>query len=162
MRRLPVVVFLVAASAAAGCTTVSAPPAPVPVPAPVPGRAAPRVAAPDGGPLVPRPDHVLLETAEPDPAPSRTPSPEPERGAGESGGRPGAAPYSAGQGPRPGPEPRHRPVPRSRSVPPPRSLPRGPAAALPGAADVCALGETYGGWAKDGDAARICRQSYGR
>ncbi|MEU3463901.1 hypothetical protein ABZ721_28620 [Streptomyces sp. NPDC006733] len=37
-----------------------------------------------------------------------------------------------------------------------------PPASLPGGAGVCALGETYGGWAKDSDASRICHEAYGR
>lgn len=163
MRRLPVVVFLVAASAAAGCTTVSGPPTPAPVPAPVPGSTAPRVAAPDGGVLVPRPDHVVLETAETDQDPAGTPSSAPVHGAGTPGAQPGAGPYSNTRSDtRSDREPHHRPVPRSRRAAPPESVPRGPATSLPGGAGVCALGETYGGWAKDSDAARICRQSYGR
>lgn len=153
MRRLPVVLFLVAASAAAGCTTVSAPPAPVPVP----GSTAPRAAVPDGGVLVPPPDHVVLQTAEPDPV--RTPSPAPVRDPRSVvGGTADTAPHT---GTSSGRTERHRPVPRSRRAAPPESAPRGPAASLPGGAGVCALGETYGGWAKDSDAARICRQSYG-
>ncbi|MEW2522871.1 hypothetical protein [Actinacidiphila alni] len=148
MRRLPVVVLLLAASAAAGCTTVSAPPVPVTVT----GGTAPRVAVPDGGVLLPPPDHAVLETAEPGPAPVRTPSPVPVHS-------PRPAPRAAA--PHPGTTPGQRPVPRSRRAAPPPAEQRAPDVTLPGGAGVCALGETYGGWASDSDAARICRRSYG-
>ncbi|MDX3076201.1 hypothetical protein ACIP98_28630 [Streptomyces sp. NPDC088354] len=37
-----------------------------------------------------------------------------------------------------------------------------PAAPRAGGANVCAWGEQYGGWATGGDAAHICRDTYGR
>ncbi|MFF0447251.1 hypothetical protein ACFYT4_12715 [Streptomyces sp. NPDC004609] len=52
-----------------------------------------------------------------------------------------------------------------RAAPAPRPEPRVPLPPLPAppsiGPDVCALGESYGGWRRDGPEARLCRQAYG-
>jgi hypothetical protein len=47
--------------------------------------------------------------------------------------------------------------------PAPRSAEPRPRVTAPGAgaANVCDMGEAYGGWAGQSDASRICRQAYG-
>lgn len=140
MRRLPAVVLLVAVcAAAAGCTTVSAPP---------PRGQAPRTAGrpdrPDDWTVKPSPPHEVLGTTRPDRRASATASPGPA---------PTARPYTPAHRDRPTAP--HRRQPRSA---PPTAI-RFP---VPGGGYVCALGETYGDWAADSQAARICRQAYGR
>lgn len=65
-----------------------------------------------------------------------------------------------------GPEPSAYPAtPRTRHPAAPAAAPHrtaSPAATRAGGANVCAWGERYGGWAPSGDAARICRDAYGR
>jgi hypothetical protein len=144
VRRLPAVVLLVAVcTAAAGCTTVSAAP---------PRRPAPRPADPDRPDdlvVAQSPAHEVLDTARPD----RPATEDPARTAPGSAARPYAPPA------------RHR----DRWAPPRHGLTEyaaptaGPTAVpVPGGTNVCALGETYGGWAAGSQAARICRQAYGR
>jgi hypothetical protein len=66
---------------------------------------------------------------------------------------------------RPQPE-RSRQAPRTRSPRLPRfglpGLPERIRKEVPGTADVCALGERYGGWRRDSPEAVICRRTQGR
>ncbi|MFD5102440.1 hypothetical protein [Streptomyces albidochromogenes] len=62
--------------------------------------------------------------------------------------------------PAPAPPVPAAPRPPEAAVPVPRVLPSLPVPA--GGADVCALGEGYGGWQHDSPQARICRETYGR
>ncbi|MFF3561284.1 hypothetical protein ACFYXS_14705 [Streptomyces sp. NPDC002574] len=61
------------------------------------------------------------------------------------------------------PPPRtHQPAAPAVPAAPPTHRTASPAAPRAGGANVCAWGEQYGGWATGGDAARICRDTYGR
>ena len=140
MRRLTAVVILAAASAVSGCVTVSQPAA-GPGGGLISGQLAPSAA---GGPapIVQAPAHEALASVRPEPADT----------------------------------PRPKAAPRRHVAPPVRPLrpTAGPAeqrprAAVPWAgtgpghgANVCDMGEAYGGWTGQGDAARICRKAYGR
>ncbi|MDD1063772.1 hypothetical protein NMG29_37385 [Streptomyces cocklensis] len=140
MRLLPAAVLLLAACAAAGCTTVS----PVPTDAvPAPTRGAPDVVR-----LTPPPSRPLLATARPD------------ADAAAAGASAGAAPAPGRQPtaamPRRTPPVRHRPHPRRSGAPRVRPVPAGGPAR-----GVCALGNTYGGWAAGSAAATICARAYG-
>jgi hypothetical protein len=136
--------ILVAVCSAAGCTSVSAPPAHVPALRP----SAPRPAGPehpDDLAVVQPPGQEVLATARPhDPVTAR--------------------PSSAA----PPPAVRARVAPSRRRVhraAPHRRKPRAPlptAVRLPGGGNVCELSEAYGGWAADSQAARICRRASGR
>jgi hypothetical protein len=130
------VVILAAASAVSGCVTVSQP-APGSGGALISGQVAPPSA---GGPapVVQAPAHEALASVRPEPA--RTPRPK-------AAPRRHVAPPVRPQHPAAGPADQRPRV----------AVPR----AGTGAADVCDMGEAYGGWAGQGDAARICRQAYG-
>ncbi|WP_327292606.1 hypothetical protein [Streptomyces sp. NBC_01198] len=142
MRLLPVVVILLAACAAAGCTTVSAPPSPA-VHYPAPARPAPEVV-----PLTPPPARPLLATVRP--------------GAGEDAAD-AATPGSTGPAPRhrPAAAAPHRPRPAGRRTPRARAPRVGRTPAGSGSGGVCALGRTYGGWAAGSAASTICARTYG-
>ncbi|MFI6287913.1 hypothetical protein ACIBCM_24735 [Streptomyces sp. NPDC051018] len=62
-------------------------------------------------------------------------------------------------------KPRASEPPVRRTAPVPRPGPRVPLPPLPAlpslGPDVCALGESYGGWRRDGPEARMCRQASG-
>ncbi|MCL2729912.1 MAG: hypothetical protein FWE15_07805 [Actinomycetia bacterium] len=140
--RLPFLLAVLAVWAAAGCTTVSAPPPPAPAartarpvsPQPVAAR------RPDGG--VPQPRaHQVLDTAGARPVGSPHPSAArvlPVRGA--------AGPH----------RPAHHREPGRAGVPPMPAMPR-----LPGGSGVCDLGRVYGGWDAGSAAARACRRAVG-
>ncbi|WP_405735188.1 hypothetical protein OG607_42155 [Streptomyces sp. NBC_01537] len=140
MRRLTAVVILAAASAVSGCVTVSQP-APGSGGGLISGQVAPSGA---GGPapIVQAPAHEALASVRPEP--SGKPRPKDAH-------RQHVAPPV---------RPQH---PAAAPAPAPRSAKPRPRAAAPGAgaANVCDMGEAYGGWAGQGDAARICRQAYG-
>lgn len=147
MRRLSVVVLLLAACASAvtGCTTVSAPPPP----ARAPGPSAPRIALTGTGVPAPPPDHEVLETVRADPVGDPSPARvrvTPER---RERVRPRAVRH------RKTVARRHR-VRRPRTSP----APSWPAVSLPGRAGVCALARAYGGWAAGSRTSGICRGSY--
>ncbi|MEU6345628.1 hypothetical protein ABZ883_32270 [Streptomyces sp. NPDC046977] len=139
MRRYAAAVAALAAMAAVpGCVTVSEGRPGAPLPASVPSR-------PPGTvrevPVVQAPLLEALTTVPPERFPS-SPAPRTHRPAVP------AAPQ------------RHR-APAAPAPPPRRtSVPAAPRAG--DGADVCAWGERYGGWAAGGDAARICRDTYGR
>lgn len=145
MRHLAAVVLIAAASAVTGCTTVPSQPAPGPSSAP----ALPVLPLPQDRTVVRQPDQQSLATVpvEPEPGPrtSAAAPASPQHVRRHHRARTPVAPAE------------RDPVPAAKAAPHPR-----PAASLPGGAGVCALGETYGGWAKDSDAARICHESYGR
>ncbi|MET7754085.1 hypothetical protein ABZT27_05185 [Streptomyces sp. NPDC005389] len=145
-----------AVAALAGCVSVDTPPT-----APAPASAAETVRpGQDVAPqIVEGPALEALEAALPAPPPSAAPratrSPEARR-------REEAAPRR--EAPRPESVPRQRERPRPETRPP---LPELPAelAELPKSppvsrADVCDLGERYGGWAPDSDPSRICHGTY--
>lgn len=146
MRHVAAVMIIAAASVITGCTTVARQPAPEPSSAPaVPVFPFP---LPQDRTVVQQPDHQTLATVRPEPASDLPASaaPQPEAAPRHHRARTPAAPA------RPGPAPAAKAAPHH-----PRA-----AASLPGGAGVCALGETYGGWARNSDAARICHESYGR
>ncbi|MDJ0343058.1 MULTISPECIES: hypothetical protein [unclassified Streptomyces] len=120
-----------------------------PVPESSPGPVVPGYPLPQDRTIVRQPDHEALATVRPEPsAEPRIPTPRPESAPRRHRARiPAAAPARSGA----------EPAPAARTAPRPH-----PAASLPGGAGVCALGESYGGWAKDSDASRICHESYGR
>lgn len=139
------VVVLAAASAVSGCVTVSqrAPgPGPVSGPAsgPVSGPAAPSAAARPASPIVQAPAHEVLASVRPEPAAK----PKPKAASRQRVAPPAQAERRAAA-PAPA-KPRHR----LRVAAPPA-----------GGVHVCDMGETYGRWAGQSDAARICRQAYG-
>ncbi|MEU3690662.1 hypothetical protein [Streptomyces narbonensis] len=159
--------ILVGAAVAAltGCASVDAPP-PAPSPAPVAESSA--LPAQEVAPqIVEGPAREALEAALPAPPPSAappsaasrpTPAPVPERHR-----RAAATPQPPA--PRPAATPRHREVPRPEPRPAVPDLPG--LADLPkepprSRADVCDLGERYGGWDPRSDQARICHGTYGR
>ncbi|WP_329320803.1 hypothetical protein [Streptomyces sp. NBC_01262] len=135
MRRLTAVVILAAASAVSGCVTVSQPAA-GPGGGLISGQLAPSAA---GGPapIVQAPAHEALASVRPEPADSPRPKAAPRRHVA-----PPVRPQRPAAGPA-GPRPRAA-VSRAGT----------------GGANVCDMGEAYGGWAGQGDAARICRQAY--
>ncbi|MFE9097496.1 hypothetical protein [Streptomyces sp. NPDC007264] len=139
----------VAVSALSGCVTVQRPPAPGAPPAP----SRPSAPRPDGSGqphAVQAPAREALEMVRPSDVPS--PSAAARHGS-TARPDPGAA-WTAGP---------HRP-----STTPSRSLP-GPytggqptaSVAIPGNADVCALGRSYGRWRPDSPEATICGRVYG-
>ncbi|MEU8523426.1 hypothetical protein [Streptomyces sp. NPDC048577] len=144
----------VAVAALSGCVSVEARP-PVPEPSGRTGHGV-REAARQ---IVEEPAREALEAALP-PPPSTPPAPAPrasrrpraatpewrEPGTGAAKGEPGRPDTLPGRPGRPGTPDIAQP-PRK----PPRSL-----------ADVCELGERYGGWRPDSDQTRICRGTYGR
>ncbi|MER7621147.1 hypothetical protein [Streptomyces sp. NPDC126503] len=146
-----------AMAALAGCVAVDAPP-PAPAPAPTPAASANAVRPAQGGApqFVEGPAREALEAALPPapPAPRATPSVRPAPRAGQS---------PRAEAPRSAPAPRRpeRPAPGRPALPDPPKLPETlPSIAPPvSRAEVCALGERYGGWAPGSDQARICRGS---
>ncbi|WP_242426858.1 MULTISPECIES: hypothetical protein [unclassified Streptomyces] len=145
-----------AVAALAGCVSVDAPPkAPVPAPAAETVRPAQDVAPQ----IVEGPAREALEAALPAPPPSAapraSPTAEPHRRAG--------APHRT-EAPRPDLVPRQRERPRPAARPPLPELPRlsdlrkKPPVSR---ADVCDLGERYGGWGPGSDPSRICHGTYG-
>ncbi|WP_328316266.1 hypothetical protein [Streptomyces sp. NBC_00388] len=149
----------VAVSAASGCVAVppaaESPSGPVRTPAHHARGAGPQIAQ---GPPV-----EALETVGPGPGTARRgaapPAGHPTGGAPESGA--GTASARTGVVVRPA-RPRAAPRIARPAQPAPRHR-RGHAAHPSGAtADVCALGEGYGGWRPDSPQARICHQTYGR
>ncbi|SDO82292.1 hypothetical protein SAMN05216259_11342 [Actinacidiphila guanduensis] len=143
VRRLPAFVVLVlAVSATAGCTTVSAPPDP---------RRAPQQPS-----AVPEslPDRANdLRVASPS-APGARPDGHPAPAA-----RPALSPPAAASVP-PRTAPSARPPARAEGA----RRPRGPVPSASGTLrmkDVCAMGESYGTW-EPSPARTMCRQVYGR
>ncbi|MER6557657.1 hypothetical protein ABT300_07790 [Streptomyces sp. NPDC001027] len=139
-------------SALSGCVTVQHPAAPGPA-ATAPFQ--PPVPEPDGRAgtqVVQAPAREALELA----GPPREPEPS-----APSAGRP----RSAGGGPAPGSRSRPQERPGRPERPrhaQPRVEPPDVAAEVRGGADVCALGEKYGGWRGDSPEAVICERTYGR
>ncbi|MFD7326360.1 hypothetical protein ACFV9D_35700 [Streptomyces sp. NPDC059875] len=132
-----------AVAALSGCVSIEVPP-----PAPVPPKEVSRPAqdvetAPQ---IVEGPAREALEAALPDPpppSPRATPAQRKEKG--------GAGTRKAKKRPPSTPRP-HARVPDARPPEPPRP-PRS-------RADVCELGEQYGGWRPDSPQASICRGTY--
>ncbi|MFE0737254.1 hypothetical protein [Streptomyces sp. NPDC058855] len=149
-----------AMAALAGCVAVDAPPH-APAPAPTPAASANAVRPAQGGApqIVEGPAREALEAALPPvpSAPRNTPSVRPA---------PRAAQPPRAEAPRPDPVPRRperpgRPAPGRPALPDPPQRPATlpPIAPPVSRAEVCALGERYGGWAPGSDQARICRGS---
>ncbi|GGW11529.1 hypothetical protein GCM10010230_65220 [Streptomyces narbonensis] len=160
-----------AVAALAGCASVDAPP---PAPSPAPAAESSVLPAREVAPqIVEGPAREALEAALPAPpppaapppsaAPRATPAPAP---APEQHRRTTAAPQP--------PAPRTAPTPWHREVPDPmprpavpdlkelrelKDLPKEPPRSR---AEVCDLGERYGGWEPRSDQARICHGTYGR
>ncbi|MEU1627990.1 hypothetical protein ABZ746_22160 [Streptomyces sp. NPDC020096] len=179
MRRFPAAVALTAAALLTGCVNVSEQPGLPNGAKPSPPQRQPALAR-----IEPQPAREELTTTEPYAAassapsaaahpapgtPSTTPSPssmaQPTPPAPDFGQHPAPPPPPAP--PRPVPPPSApRPDPRLAPPPPPVHRPDPPAAPPAGQpaghGDVCGLGETYGRWAPDSPAARICHQTYGR
>ncbi|MFG3346455.1 hypothetical protein ACGF1Z_15490 [Streptomyces sp. NPDC048018] len=136
-----------AMAALTGCVAVEPPPT---APAPAPSRAADPAGQDVAPQIVQGPAREALEAAMPD---------EPAPGPRPSAGRPGPG----GAGPA---RPHRTERPHPSAVPRPRPYPDLVLPALPklprDRADVCALGESYGGWSPGSDQARICRGGYGR
>ncbi|MFI0986873.1 hypothetical protein [Streptomyces exfoliatus] len=151
-----------AVAALAGCVSVDTPPtAPAPAPAPVAETVRPgQDVAPQ---IVEGPAREALEAALPAPPPSAeprtTPSSEVRRRAvtppRPETRRPEAVPQ---QRERPRPAPR-RELPEMPELPRPTGVPTKVPVSR---ADVCELGERYGGWAPGSEPSRICRGASGR
>ncbi|MFB8076241.1 hypothetical protein [Streptomyces sp. NPDC056013] len=158
--------ILVGAAVAAltGCVSVDTPP-PAPAPASAaetlrPGRdVAPQIGE---GPAL-----EALEAALPAPPPSAAPRATPSAEAPRRGA---AAPRPEEARPQPVPRLRERPRPETRPPLPeppaelvelPRTPPLSPTPQL-SRAEVCGLGERYGGWAPGSDPSRICHGTYVR
>ncbi|MFB7517263.1 hypothetical protein [Streptomyces sp. NPDC056144] len=165
--------ILVGAAVAAltGCISVDTPPT-VPAPSPAPAAESSVLPAHEVAPqIVEGPAREALEAALPDTpppaaAPRVTPAPEPGPPAPvPEQPRRRAAPPAQQRAPRPEAAPRHRekeahPAPRA-SVPEIEELAKLPKKAPVSRADICDLGERYGGWAPGSDQAKICHGTYG-
>ncbi|MER7951843.1 hypothetical protein ABTY59_31045 [Streptomyces sp. NPDC096079] len=148
-----------AVAALAGCVSVDAPPS-APSRSPAPAADTVRPAQDVAPQLLEGPAREALEAALP--APPASPAPRATPTAGQH--RRTVAPPRT-QAPHPGPVPprRERPRPSARPDPPGlpdlRGLPEDPPVTR---AEVCDLGERYGGWAPGSEQAGICRGTYGR
>ncbi|MER7520519.1 hypothetical protein [Streptomyces sp. NPDC126499] len=140
-----------AMAALSGCVAVEPPPA---APAPAPRLSAETPGQDVAPQIVQGPAREALEAAMPDP-----PAPEPrsavERHRTDEGE--GAEPAR----PRRTEKPRPTSVPKQRHRHPEVEIP-GLAKVPRGRADVCELGERYGGWSPRSEQAKICRGTYGR
>ncbi|MEV0095538.1 hypothetical protein [Streptomyces sp. NPDC050738] len=130
-----------AVSAVSGCMAVASPPAPAPSPQSAPTKPAPYVEPQ----IVQAPAIEALEAAAP-PERADTPPSSPSAPQAPRTRRPD----------RPA-APRTGTATKRRTPPAPRIEPAVPATS----SDVCALGQSYGGWQPDSPQARICRQTYG-
>ncbi|MFD3659027.1 hypothetical protein ACFWVF_00255 [Streptomyces sp. NPDC058659] len=158
-----------AVAALAGCASVDAPPT-APAPAPAAESSVLPAQEQDVAPqIVEGPAREALEAALPAPPPSDAPPPSaaprvtPLPAAVPERHRRTAAPPSP-SAPRPTAAPRHRearpePWPAVPELPGLAELPKEPPRSR---ADVCDLGERYGGWDAGSDQARICHGTYGR
>ncbi|MFJ9823780.1 hypothetical protein ACIRSU_05320 [Streptomyces sp. NPDC101160] len=147
-----------AVAALSGCVAVQpSPAAPAPAPAPV---ASSGPAGQDVAPqIVQGPAREALEAAMPDP-----PTPEPRSTVARHPAGGPAAPTHRHQATSPRPD--HVPGQQRRHPAagmPELGMPELPevAKAPHSRADVCALGEAYGGWSPRSEQARICRGTYG-
>ncbi|GHG08166.1 hypothetical protein [Streptomyces zaomyceticus] len=156
--------ILVGAAVAAltGCVSVDAPPT-APVSAPAAETVSPaRDVAPQIGE---GPALEALEAALPAPPPSPTPTPltapTPESHRGTPAPPRAREPRPESAPPRrESPRPAARPaLPELPTLPLPADLPTSPPVSR---ADVCDLGERYGGWAPGSDRSRICHGTHGR
>ncbi|MFH8624270.1 hypothetical protein ACH4A8_20710 [Streptomyces vietnamensis] len=150
-----------AVAALAGCVSVDAPPtAPTVAPAPAPAADTVRPDQDVAPQIVEGPAREALEAALPAPPPSATPRASPPAGQHR---RTVTPPRPEAPHPDPAPKRRERPRPAARpdlpELPELRGLPTDPPVSR---ADVCDLGERYGGWAPGSDQARICHGTYGR
>ncbi|WP_079144340.1 hypothetical protein [Streptomyces agglomeratus] len=147
-----------------GCVAVEPAPSPAAVPR---ADAAPLPGGQDVQPqIVQAPARQALDAALQPPekaAPREEPREAPavrQTAAPKPPGRPAAKP--APPPARPAPAVPVAPAPPEVAVPVPRVVPSLPAAATGAGADVCALGEGYGGWRPGSPESRICRETYGR
>ncbi|MET9484403.1 hypothetical protein [Streptomyces sp. NPDC006638] len=87
------------------------------------------------------------------PTPERQPAPSASHGAGRTARpQPDTRSVPRPEAPPTKPKPRERPAQRQQAL---------PGTAEPLIREVCALGETYGGWTEDSPEARICHDVYG-
>ncbi|OKJ61380.1 hypothetical protein AMK29_22360 [Streptomyces sp. CB02261] len=151
-----------AVAALAGCVSVDASPtAPAPAPAAETLRPAQEVAPQ----ILQGPALEALEAAlpprPPSAAPRTAPTPEAHRRAAAPAPRTGTRQPEAV--PHPRAREREHPHPTTRPALPDLPTPIGlPKDAPVSRADVCALGERYGGWASGSDPSRICHGTFGR
>ncbi|MGW7070793.1 hypothetical protein ACWGII_33825 [Streptomyces sp. NPDC054855] len=138
----------VAVTALSGCVSVERQPAPGPSAASAPPPA-PRADGNSRPLVVEAPAREALELI----ATPRAPAP---RATGTAPAIPAAQPRTPGPA-RPSDPPPQRRAPRPEAAEP-AALPT----AAPTIADLCALGEQYGGWQADSPEAVICQNSYGR
>ncbi|WP_446039117.1 hypothetical protein [Streptomyces sp. SID1121] len=101
--------------------------------------------------IVQAPAREALDAVRPTPERKRAPSASPDAGR-IARPQPDARAVHRPKAPPAKPKPRERPVERQQSL---------PTTAEPLIREVCALGETYGGWAEDSPEARICQDAYG-
>ncbi|MET9533397.1 hypothetical protein ABZY02_23030 [Streptomyces sp. NPDC006649] len=151
-----------AVSAASGCVAVPPAPAPSAGPSRTPGHH-----TQDTGPqIVQGPPVAALETVPPGPGPGHRPATAPpaRRSGGEAGAEPrtGTDPAPARHTVRPARPRTTHPRAADRAQPVPHRHPKHAAHPSGATADVCGLGEGYGGWTPDSPQARICHQTYGR
>ncbi|MFI8965950.1 hypothetical protein ACIGO8_28005 [Streptomyces sp. NPDC053493] len=140
----------VAMAALAGCVAVEAPPA---APAPVTSGPAAGPAGQDVAPqIVEGPAREALEAAMPGPA---TPEPRSSVARHETARSGPVRPHRT-EKPRPSSVPKKQQQQRRRPAVPP-GVPEMPRTR----AEVCALGQSYGGWSPDSPQARLCRSGYG-
>ncbi|MER5310600.1 hypothetical protein ABT034_22745 [Streptomyces sp. NPDC002773] len=155
-----------AVAALAGCVSVDAPPT---APAPAPAAAETVRSGQDVAPqMIEGPAREALEAALPAPPPPAAPRTAPTSDVHE---RAAPAPRAEAQPPEAVPRQREREHPRPTARPTLPELPEVPGVpdltGLPrerpaSRADVCELGERYGGWAPGSDQSRICHGTYGR
>ncbi|MCX4986944.1 hypothetical protein [Streptomyces sp. NBC_00572] len=146
-----------AVAALAGCVSVDAPPT---APAPAPAAETVRPAQDVAPQIVEGPAREALEAALPAPPPSARPRAAPTS---EVHRRTVAPPRTEAPRKEAVPRQRERPHPAARQALPGlhglSDLPKTPPVSR---ADVCDLGERYGGWAPGSDQSRICHGTYGR
>ncbi|GHG12031.1 hypothetical protein ACFFSH_09330 [Streptomyces filamentosus] len=165
--RTPAQLLLTAAATAAltGCVAVDGPP-PTPAPSPAPA-AEPVRPTQDVQPqtVLRGPAREALEAALPSPASAAPPAPRggTRRATGHAAPprTPAPEPSPAAERPTARPRPAATPVPPS-SAPVPEVREEEPSWEVPpvAGADVCALGERYGGWDPASVQAGLCRDAY--
>ncbi|MFF1509755.1 hypothetical protein [Streptomyces sp. NPDC058326] len=147
-----------AVAALAGCVSVDA--APPRTPAPAPAAETVRPAQEVAPQIVEGPAREALEAALPAPPPTASPRVTPTSDVRRQAVAP---PRPEARRPQSVPRQRERPRPAPRPAPPELPELTGlPKKAPVSRAEVCELGERYGGWAPGSDPSRICHVTYGR
>ncbi|MFJ2647743.1 hypothetical protein ACIO1C_13545 [Streptomyces sp. NPDC087420] len=137
----------VAVTTVSGCVAVDPGTAPVPRPETRTPAARPEVEPQ----IVQAPAREVLDAVLPVPERKAAPSASPDAGR-IARPQPDSRAVHRPEAPPAKPKPRERPVERQRAL---------PTTAPPFIREVCALGETYGGWSEDSPQARICHDAYG-